>query len=54
MSSPFWSALGKLDGSVHAIQSQIDCLRAALEIDEAKLSQSFMQARRDGAGVGRA
>ena len=49
MSSPFWSALGKLDGSVHAIQSQIDCLRAALEIDEAKLSQSFMQARRDGA-----
>ncbi len=49
MSSPFWSALGKLDGSVHTIQSQIDCLRAALEIDDAKLSQSLMQARREGA-----
>lgn len=51
MSSPFWSALGKLDSSVHTIQSQIDCLRAALEIDEAKLSQNLMQARRDGALV---
>lgn len=49
MSSPFWSALGKLDGSVHTIQSQVDCMRAALEIDDAKLSQSLMQARREGA-----
>jgi hypothetical protein len=49
MSSPFWSALGKLDGSVDTIESQIDCLRAALEIDDAKLSQSLMQARREGA-----
>ena len=49
MSSPFWSALGKLDGDVHTIQSQLDYLRAALEIDDAKLGQSVMQARRDGA-----
>jgi hypothetical protein len=47
MSSPFWSALGKLDGSLHAIQSQVDALRAGLEIDDAKLSQSLMHARRD-------
>ena len=49
MSSPFWSALRKLDDSVHAVQFHVDALRAGLEIDDAKLSQSLMQARRDGA-----
>jgi hypothetical protein len=47
MSSPFWSALRKLDDSVHAVQFHVDALRAGLEIDDAKLSHSVMQARRD-------
>jgi len=49
MYSPFSSALIKLDGSLQAIQSQLDSLRAGLEIDDAQLSQSLMEARQHAA-----
>lgn len=51
MSSPLWSALTKLDGSVQAIQSEVDWLRAALELDEHQLSQSLSEARQFAAMV---
>jgi len=45
MSSLMWSALEKLDASVQSIQSQVEWLRAALEIDETQLSHSLAEAR---------
>ncbi len=45
MSSLMWSALEKLDASVQSIQSQVEWLRAALEIDETQLSHSLTEAR---------
>lgn len=49
MASPFWSALGRLDTSVKTIQSQVDRLRAALEVDDAELSRGLTEAHRDAA-----
>jgi len=51
MSSPFSSALTELDGSLQTIQSQLDCLRAALEVDDDQLSHSLKNARQHAAMV---
>ncbi|HUI83024.1 MAG TPA: BON domain-containing protein [Candidatus Binatia bacterium] len=45
MSSSFSSALANLDGSIDAIQFQVDCLRAALEVDDDQLGPSLTDAR---------
>ena len=49
MSSPFSFALTKLDGSLRTIQSQLDCLRAALEVNDDQLSPSLTDARQHAA-----
>ena len=51
MSSPFWSAVARLDGSIQTIQSQLDWLRAGLEIDHDQLRQSLGEARHHAATV---
>ena len=51
MSSPFSSALTELDGSLQTVQSQLDCLRAALEVDDDQLSRSLTNARQHAAMV---
>ncbi len=45
MSSSISSALQKLDGSLLALQSEVDCLRAGLEVDEEKVRQRLAEAR---------
>lgn len=45
MSSPISSALEKLDGSLLALQSEVDCLRAGLEVSEEQLGQRLAEAR---------
>ena len=47
MSSPISSALAKLDGSLHAVQSQVDSLRAGLEVNDSELSYSLADARQN-------
>jgi len=49
MSSPFSPALTKLDGSLQTIQSQLDCLRAGLEVNADQLSHSLTDARQHAA-----
>jgi len=51
MSSPFSSVLTELDGSLQTIQSQLDCLRAALEVDDDQLGRSLTNARQHAAMV---
>ena len=51
MSSSFSSALAELDGSIQTLQSQLDRLRAALEVDDDQLSRSLTNARQRGAMV---
>ncbi len=51
MSSPFSSALTKLDGSLQAIQSQLDCLRAGLEVNVDQLGHNLTDARQHGAAL---
>jgi hypothetical protein len=51
MSSPFSSALTELDVSLQAVQAQLDCLRAALEVDADQLSRSLTNARQRAAMV---
>jgi hypothetical protein len=46
MSSPFSYALAKLDGSLQTFQSQLDRLRAALEVNDDQLSHSLKDACR--------
>ena len=45
MSSPISSALEKLDGSLLALQSEVDCLRAGLEVSDEQLGQRLVEAR---------
>jgi hypothetical protein len=45
MSSPFLAALAKLDDSLQSIQSQIECLRAGLEVNETQLGNTLADAR---------
>ena len=47
MSSPISSALAKLDGSLQAVQSQVDTLRAGLEVNDSELSYSLVDARQN-------
>ena len=51
MSSPISSALAKLDGSLQTVQSQIDSLRAGLEINDSQLSYSLADARQNAVVV---
>ncbi len=51
MSSPISSALAKLDGSLQTVQSQIDSLRAGLEVNDSQLSYSLADARQNAAVV---
>lgn len=44
MSSDFSSALANLDISIEALQAQLDCLRAALEVNDETLSNSLANA----------
>jgi TonB family protein len=47
MSSPISSALAKLDGSLQAVQSQIESLRAGLEVNDSQLSYGLADARQN-------
>ncbi len=49
MSSPFSSALANLDDSLHRLHSQLDCLGAALDVDDDRLSHSLRDARHHAA-----
>lgn len=51
MSSPISSALEKLDGSLLALQSEVDCLRAGLEVSEEPLRQRLAEARQQATAV---
>ncbi len=51
MSSPISSALAKLDGSLQTVQSQVDSLRAGLEVNDSQLSYSLADARQNAAVV---
>ena len=44
MSSDFSSALANLDSSIEALQSQLDCLRAALDFNDQQVSTSLANA----------
>ena len=44
MSFPLWSILEKLDDSLRTVQSQVDGLGAALEVDDEQVSQTLMDA----------
>lgn len=47
MSSPISSALAKLDGSLQTVQSQVEFLRAGLEVNDSQLSYSLADARQN-------
>jgi hypothetical protein len=49
MTSPFSAALTKLDGSLGTVQSQLDGLRAGLEVNGDQLSRSLTDARQHAA-----
>lgn len=51
MSSPISSALEKLDGSLLALQSEVDCLKAGLEVSDEQLSQRLAEARQHAVTV---
>jgi|HubBroStandDraft_2_1064218.scaffolds.fasta_scaffold11866_3 protein TonB len=51
MSSPISSALAKLDGSLQTVQSQVEFLRAGLEVNDSQLSYSLADARQNAAVV---
>jgi len=51
MSSPISSALEKLDGSLLALQSEVDCLRAGLEVSDDQLTQKLTDARQHATAV---
>lgn len=51
MPSPFASALTKLDGSLLAIQSQLDQLQAGLDVNDGLLNQSMSEARHNAAAL---
>ena len=51
MSSPISSALERLDGSLLALQSEVDCLRAGLEVSDDQLSQRLTDARQHATAV---
>lgn len=51
MSSAFSSALAKLDSSLEAVQLQVDCLRAGLEVNDDQLRQSLTDARQQAAAL---
>lgn len=51
MSSPISSALEKLDGSLLALQSEVDCLRAGLEVSDDQLKQRLNDARQQATAV---
>ena len=48
MSSPFWSALQELDSSLQAVQSQVNGLRASLEVNDDQLAHSVKDAWHHG------
>lgn len=51
MSSPLSSALEKLDGSLHTIYSEIDCLGTSLEMNDDRLVRSLANARQHAAAL---
>lgn len=51
MSSPLSSTLEKLDGSLHTIYSEIDCLGASLEANDDRLIRSLADARQHAAAL---
>jgi hypothetical protein len=51
MSSPFSSALTQLDANLQTIQSQLDGLRAGLDVDDNQLGRSLRDARQHAAIV---
>jgi len=51
MSSPISSALEKLDGSLLALQSEVDCLKAGLEVSDEQLRQRLAEARQHATEV---
>src|ERR1017187_7952734 len=44
MSSQYSSTLTKLDGVLHSIHAQLDCLEAALEVNDEQLNHSLTEA----------
>ena len=51
MSASISSALEKLDGSLLALQSEVDCLRAGLEVSDEQLRQRLAEARQHATAV---
>jgi len=51
MSSPISSALEKLDGSLLALQSEVGCLKAGLEVSDDQLRQRLAEARQHATAV---
>jgi len=51
MSSPISSALEKLDGSLLALQSEVDCLRGGSEVSDDQLRQRLAEARQHATAV---
>jgi len=51
MYSPLSSALEKLDGSLHTVYSEIDCLGARLEVNDDRLVRSLADARQHAAAL---
>lgn len=51
MSSPISSALEKLDGSLLALQSEVDCLRGGLEVSDERLRQRLAEAQQQATAV---
>src|SRR5580698_5776897 len=51
MASPISSALAKLDGSLQALQVQVDSLRAGLEINDSQLNYSLADTSQNAAMV---
>lgn len=49
MSTPFSSALAQLDSSLDTVHTQINCLEAALEVNDDRLIHSLTDARRHAA-----
>ncbi len=52
MSSPLSSVLAQLDESLRAVQNQLDCLGAGLEVNENQLSQAIESACRHSTALG--
>ena len=46
MTTAFSSALAKLDESLRSVRSQLDCMRAALDVNEDQLTRSLADAAR--------